>query len=336
MNRFFWRPLLASALLGFSVTLHAQTPMFTDLPKDSPILPAVLYLQEKGIVQAAPLFNPNGKLTRAQAAKIIVAPLVSSEELRKIVSSQFSDVPADQWYMPYAEAARSLGIVDSAPAFKPSANVTKAAFIKMLLSSKKISASSTYSEFMLPLSADIADAKAWFYPVMRYALSASLTAVGQDGMLTPNKEITRGEMALLTYRLAMYKEGRRTQALLSQTETEIANVLKMLDAKSIEQAEWASARSIITVRGALASRPTEPLVKGAVKIAEGFQSLVKGYKAGVTGDLDLVLVLAKEAYAYGDKAIAFAPGLQTIATQMQAIAKNMADQARETKASPAQ
>lgn len=325
---------IASTLLTYGATAFAQAPLFTDIPKDSPILQAALYLQEKGIVQAAASFKPNDKLTRAQAAKILVAPLVKAEELQKITSSSFADVPPGQWYTAYAEAARMLGIVDSAAKFNPNAPVTKAAYIKMLLASKKINAASMYSDIALPLSADVSDAKAWFFPMMRFALASTMTAVSADGTLSPNKELTRGEVALLTYRLAMYQDGRRTQAGLSQTETEIGNVLQALDAKDLLQAEYASARSVITVRGALTTRPTEPLVKGAVKIAEGFQSLVRGYKAGVSGDLDLVIKLAKEAYASAEKAKAFAAGLSTIANQMQTIAKDMANQARQTKATP--
>jgi hypothetical protein len=49
------------------------------------------------------------------------------------------------------------------------------------------------------------------------------------------------------------------------------NLLKMLDAKDINQAKYASARAILTSRGALASKPNEAVVKGAVKTAERFR-----------------------------------------------------------------
>ena len=328
--------LLSSLLLTMGSLLSssalAQGLAFTDIPASSPIAPAAEYLLSKGIIVASPQFKPNDKLTRAQAVKILVAPLVKPEELAKLTASAFSDVATTAWYFPYAEAARLMKIVDASPVFNPDKAVTKAGFMKMLLTSKKIDYNGAFSDFTVPLSTDVTSTSDWFYPVMRYGLASSMTAVGKDGLLSASREITRGDMALLYYRLEMYRSDRRTQALLSQTETEIGNVLQMLDTKNIQQAEYASNRSIITARGALTSRPNEPLVQGAVKVAKGFQSLVLAYKAGISGDLDSVLKYTKDAYASADKAKALSPSLSVVATQMQTIAKNMADEARKTQA----
>lgn len=326
------RHLAITFALCIPTVIHAAG--FSDVPSTSALFPATEYLQSKGIIQSAEKFNPDAKLTRAQAAKVLVAPLVKPEELAKISSSQFSDVPVGQWFMSYVEAARSLGLVDSAPAFNPSAPVTKSAFMKMLLKSKKMDYVSAFSDFSKPLSSDVPKTTDWFYPVMRMSLATSMTAVSQEGLLNPSQEITRGQMALFLYRLDMYAEGRRTQALLSQAETDIGNVLQMLETKDVQQAEWASARAVITARGALASKPNEDIVKGAMKITEGFQSLVLAYKAGLSGDLDGAITFSKEAYSLADKAKAFSPGLTTVAVQMQAISKNMADEARRVKAQP--
>ncbi len=305
---------------------------FSDVPQTSALFPATEHLKSQGIIQDAVTFNPDGLLTRAQAAKVLVAPLVSAEELAKITTSQFSDVPAGQWFTSYVEAARVIGLVDSAPSFNPNAPVTKAAFLKMILKSKKLDYTSAFSDLKQPLSSDVPSTADWFHPIMRFALASSMTAVSQEGLLNPHQEITRGQMALLYYRLDMYIAGRRTQALLSQAETDIGNVLQMLEAKDMQQAEWASARAVIASRGALASKPNEPIVKGAMKISEGFQALVIGYRAGTEGNLDLAIAASKEAYASADKAKAFSPGLATIAAQMQTIAKNMADEARKLQA----
>lgn len=321
-------------LAAFAQSAAAVSVPFTDIPQNSPVAPAAEYLKAKGIIQAVGQFKPDDKLTRAQTVKILVAPLMKAEELAKMTKSSFSDVPATEWYMPSAEAAKTLGIVDAASTFHPNQPVTKAAFIKMLLASKKIDYRSSYSDFQLPLSPDVSNPADWFYPVMRYAVVSSMTAVAKDGLLSPSRELTRGEMALLYYRLDMYAAGRRTQALLSQTETDIANVLQTLDAKQIDQAEVASARAMLSARGALHARPDEPIVKGAVKVSEGFRALVQGYKAGVAGDLDAVIRYAKDAYALADKAKAFSANLGEVSVQMQAIAKNMADQARSTKTAP--
>lgn len=106
------------------------------------------------------------------------------------------------------------------------------------------------------------------------------------------------------------------------------NVLQQLEASTLPQAEYASARASLAAKGALASKPDATVVKGAVKITEGFAALVQAYKAGVSGQLDEVIRLAGEAWQLGEKAKEFDPSLATLATQMQAIAKSMADEAR--------
>lgn len=329
---------LSSSLVAISVfvvLLAAPSAAFafSDVPETSPIFAAAEYLKSKGIVQDGAKFNPDQKLTRAQAAKVLVAPLVPAEELAKITSSQFSDVPAGQWFTPYVEAARILGIVDSATTFKPNAPVSKAAFFKMLTRSRKLDPVGSFSDFTKPLSSDVTASTEWFYPFLRYALATSMTSVSKEGMLYPSQDINRAQMALFYYRLDMYRAGRRTQALLSQTETEISNILQMIEQKSVEQAELAASRAVITARGALAVKPDEPIVKAAMKVAEGFQFIVQGYRAGVEGRLDDAIARAKDAYNSAEKAKAFSSSLATIADQMQVIAKNMADEARKTQAS---
>ena len=319
---------LAAALLIPGLAMAQEV---TDIPTDSPVYPAATYLMSKGIVQMSNTFKPNDKLTRSQVAKILVAPLVDAAELAKITTSSFGDVPAGSWYLPYAEAARALGIVDSAPAFNPAAPVTKAAFMKMLLGSKKIDYKALFSDLSMPLGTDVPNTTDWFYPVMRYGVASSMTAVGADGLLSPGRELTRGDMALLYYRLDMYLAGRRTQALLAQAETDIANVLQMLDQKQIDQAGFAAGRAVVASRGALAARPSEALVKAAVKVSEGFQALVKAFRSGSEGKYDEAIQYAKDAYALADKAKSFSPNLSDVANQMQTVAKNMADQARKAK-----
>jgi len=333
--KFFVRRTIVLASLGLSVPLTAFAASFTDIPADSAMRPAVEYLQSKGIIQDSPTFNPNGKLTRAQAAKVLVAPIVSAEDLAKITSSQFKDVPAGQWYTSYVEAARILGLVDSAEKFNPEAPVTKAAFMKMLFKSKNLDYIGAFSDFTKPLSSDVASSTEWYYPIIRFGLATSMTAVSAEGKLSPSSEITRGSMALLYYRLDMYQAGRRTQALLSQAETDISNVLQMLEQKALDEAQWASARAVIATRGALVAKPDEPIVKGAIKVSEGFQLLVAAYKAGAEGRLDDAINAAKEAYNLAEKAKSFSATLTTIADRMQAIAKGMADQARALKSQPA-
>ena len=330
--------ITAISMLGMSVPMvGAQEPSFSDVPEESEIFPAVEYLKSAGIISGYDdgTFRPNKKVNRAEAVKIIVAPLLTQEQLDQATSTVFDDIPGDAWYLPYIEWARqAFGILDGPPK-KPSflgvQPVVKVEFLKMLLLANKVDPN-MYSEIKLPLSDDVTDPDAWFYPFMRYAISSSMIMIGDDGMLHPASELTRGDVALLMFRFLMYKDNRRTQALLSETEQEIVIVLNSLETNNITQAEYASARGLLAAFGAYTSRPDTGVVKGALKIAESFRALVRAYRAGLNLQLDEVIRLAGEAWNKAEEAKGMSEDVKNIAEQVQASAKTMADSARELKA----
>ncbi len=334
-RRFF----LSLSILGASFvptgSWAAVTPSFSDVPENHPVFGAVEYLKEKAILRGYDdgTFKPDNFVNRAEAVKIIVSSVVAQDTLDSFkTTTVYGDIPSDAWFAKYVEHARqTLGIIDGPPkktAFYGAHPVKKAEFFKMLLLARKIDVVSSFNDLQGPLSTDVRDTQEWLYPYMRYALAASMTMADEVGLLHPGKELTRGELALILFRLEMYQQTRRTQALLSETETEIANVLKLLEVKEADRAFTASNRALIAARGALASKPDEAIVKGAVKTAEGFQTLVRAYQAGIDGKLNDVLQLTSDAWHLAEKAKAFAPSLDTLAIQMQSVAKNMADEAR--------
>ncbi len=333
--------LTATAMLAAPLQAGAASS-FSDVPSDSPASAAIEYLKAQGVLQGYPdgTFRPEAKVNRAEATKIIVAPYVSAEVLATATTSVYTDVPESAWFLPFVEAARQvLGIIDGPPkatAFNPTRNVNKAEFIKMLLIANKVDSTTVLGEIRGGLSTDVANPDEWFYPNMRFSVASSMTMVDEQGNLNPGQELTRAQVALFLYRLEMFKRGQRTQALLSEAETEILNVLKLFESKDFVNADYAATRSTVAARGALISAPDEAIVKGAVKISEGFQALVKAYEAGSNGDLDGAIALSGEAWNSAAKAIEFSPGLKPIAEQMQGIAKSIADQARALKASGGQ
>lgn len=332
----FARFLVAAALALAPVAVSAQS--FTDVPASHPAAGAIEYLKSKGIIAGYPdgTFKPEAKVNRAEALKIIVAPYVSQDVLATADASVYGDVPAGAWFLPYVEAGRQmLGIIDGPPAktnFLPTSNVKKAEFVKMLLIANKVNPASELIEIRSGLATDVTSADEWFYPYMRFAIASSMTMVNEDGTLQPGQELTRAQVALLLYRLEMFKQGRRTQALLTEAETEIRNVLQLFDNKDYANAEFAAARSASAARGALISAPDEAIVKGAVKISEGFLALVQAHKAGSTGNLDLTITLSGTAWNSAARAVEFSPSLKPIADEMQKIAKSLADEARALKA----
>ncbi|MDD4628860.1 MAG: S-layer homology domain-containing protein [Candidatus Peribacteraceae bacterium] len=331
--------LVAATTLFFPVVSFAQSATFKDIPAGTPLAEAVTFLQSQGIIAgyADGTFRPNNKVNRAEAIKIIIAPLLKADALGQLKTTPFSDVKAGDWYLPYVEAARQNSIVDGPPAktaFLGTQAVKKMEFVKMLLLAYRVDPNS-YSEIRLPLSSDAADSAAWYYPYLRYALTSSMTMVSKDGLLEPARELTRGDTALLLHRFLMYRASRRTQALLSEAESEIIIVLGMLEANNLEQAEYASARALLAARGANASAPDTELVQGALKITESFRAIVRAYRAGVEKQFDESIRLSGEAWNLAARAQELSPTLAKLTEQVQGLSKKLADSARAAKAAPA-
>lgn len=322
----------------FMIPVSAQgINTFSDVPITHPAYDAILYLRDQGMIKgyADGTFKPNQEVDRAAALKMILAGQVSNEQAATLKNPGFNDIPSDAWYAGYAVKAVELGIIDGpskAPAFNGSRPVVLAEFLKVLLLAKGMDPNS-YSEIQLPLTTDVRDAKAWYYPYMRLSLATGLVQIDTKGLLRPDRKLTRGDVALFVYHLLMYKANRRTQALLSIAETELSgNLLNKLNAEGLPLAKMAYTRAILAVRGALASRPDSPIIKGAVKITEGFGSLVDAYEAGVSGHPDDTIALAGKAYRLAEQAKQFSPQLETLATNMEGIAHKMAEEARALKA----
>ncbi len=331
-------PLFLLVILFIPSIGFAQEDTFSDLPEDHYAYKAVMFLKEKNIISGYEdnTFKPDNQVNRAEALKIIVAPLITEEQLAqaKEAKTVFGDINDDDWYKPYVELARAASIIDGPPkkeSFNGSDPVIKVEFMKMVQEAFGAKPKTAFSEIQLPLSQDVANTDDWFYPYMRYGITSSMTMISAEGTLTPAKQLSRAETAVILYRFIMYEQKRRTQALLSEAESEILIILSFLEQNNISEAEYASARALLAARGAHASRPDESIVQGAVKITEAFRSLVRAYRAGVTKDFDETIRLAGEAWNLSNRARDKNTELASIADQVQAISKNMADSARAQK-----
>ena len=72
-----------------------------------------------------------------------------------------------------------------------------------------------------PLAPDASDETQWYFPFLSYALASSMTRADGSGNLNPGAALTRGQVALLTHRFLLYREGERNQALLVEAERDM-------------------------------------------------------------------------------------------------------------------
>lgn len=329
--------VLAASVLSPGMAYAEQS--FTDVPPGHDAYEAVEFLKTNGIVSGYEdgTFRPNQNVNRAEALKLIITPLFKPDQIEtaKSAVSVYTDVANNAWYKPYVEIARAAGIIDGPPAktaFNGGNTVIKVEFMKMVQQAFGADAKTSFSEIRLPLSKDVTDPDAWYYPYLRYGITSSMTMISGDGTLNPGRELTRAETAILLHRYIMYSQGRRTQALLSEAENEILIILDLLEKQDITEAEYASARALLAARGAHKSKPEESVVQGAVKTTEAFRALVRGYRTGVNKNFDETIRLAGDAWNLAARAKELAPELSQIADQVQQIAKSMADSARTQKA----
>jgi hypothetical protein len=326
---------LIVALFSGTYATRAEATGFSDLRDDHAAYDAVMYLVERGVVHGYPdqTFRPDQQVNRAEALKLIVIPIAFEEQLKEKETSSYSDVSSAEWYFPFVERGfRSLGIIDGPPKtahFHPERTVITAEFLKMLFLAHRVDLS-LYNDISTPLSRDVPHPEEWYYPFVRFALSASVLEADGDFALSPGKHLTRSDVAELIYRFLRYRENRRTQALLDQTEREILFVLSFLEEGKLDEAEYASSRALLTSRGALHLQADEPLVQGVTKIAEGFRSLVKAYRAGTLGHWNDVIEQSGSAWRSAGDAQYIANDIKPIASEMMRLAKQMADEARST------
>lgn len=326
---------------GLLPGLAAAESGFSDVPQDHPAYSAIVYLRDQGMVKGYSdgTFKPNQQVDRAAAVKMILAGQVTEEQAAAAAANApaFADMPKDAWYRGWVAEGVKRGFIDG-PAKKPNFEggraVNLAEFLKMLNLAQGMDPNA-YGEITLPLATDVTDKTAWFYPYFRLALSTSVVMADDASQLHPTMTLTRGDVAMLVYRLLMYKQKRRTQALLSLAESELTkNVLPNLNAEKLPYATMGYARALLASRGALTSRPDTPIVQGAVKVTQAFGALIAAYDAGVRGDLEATITNSGEAYSLAEQAKTFSPDLASITDNIQKLAHDMAEEARTLQSQP--
>ena len=165
------------------------TGAFTDVYSSHPNFDAINFIESQGIVEGYSdgTYKPNNTINRAEFTKILVESKYTDTEINNCVwAEQFPDVSLSQWYAKYICVAKAAGIVDGYPdgTFQPANNIKFTEAAKIIVK--------TYGlETNLVLGV-------WYEPFVEAlqaekAVPISITSVAKD--------ITRGEMAEIIYRL---------------------------------------------------------------------------------------------------------------------------------------
>ena len=135
---------ILSLVLALAMALSLMTAAFAADASDYKDYSKVTYNEAVDVMTAAGIFqgnngnfDPNGTLTREQAAKIIAYMLVGQEKADKLTATiaPYSDVAADRWSAGAIAYCKNEGIIAGTGngKFSPTAELTGLQFAKMLL-----------------------------------------------------------------------------------------------------------------------------------------------------------------------------------------------------------
>ncbi len=189
---------------NFSIHGSKSEPLaykvFSDVSFNHKNVQAIAYLKENGIVGGYDdgTFKPNAKVSRAEALKMIFE--ASNQTTSENVSLNFKDISQGVWFEKYVATAYNLNIVSgyNDGTFRPSNNVTRAEFLKMILSAFKIDVDPLVAQKPY----EDVEVSAWFAPYVQYAKDQGFVSVSGK-LFNPHAAISRGEVAEILYRILM-------------------------------------------------------------------------------------------------------------------------------------
>lgn len=192
-----------------SVDFSSRKNLFADVHGSHPYYNAIAYLKQNQIIKGYPngTFQPDKTVTRAEALKIMFEGSKRPTTTLITNAPKFTDVKYREWYGKYVFAAYRANIAQGYPdnTFRPLQNVTRAEFLKMLLTAMLTPLNPVVSESPYQ---DVA-ASDWFAPYVVYAKEKNILPENTTYFL-PNEAMTRDEVAEILYRLMIVRETKVT------------------------------------------------------------------------------------------------------------------------------
>lgn len=279
----------------------ALADTFSDVGKDHPYYAAIESLVNLKIIKgyADNTFRSDNSVTRAEALKMtMTGASIAVPELTTTDTISFPDVLKSSWFARYVVTGKKLGLVkgNADGTFAPDRRVSKAEFLKMMLSAFKIDLS-RHQNLTQNIAKDTVLGQ-WYMPYLSYAKTIGVISPTLEGNLYPSSNLNRGECAELLYKMLIVLKGGDAQKLLSMAESNLVDLLVDLNnndiAGALNHADSAIFYSGKTLEIKLNDNDMK-IVQGASKISYGFKAICLAYQAGVNKDYDGVRKYVAEA-----------------------------------------
>lgn len=177
---------------------------FTDIAnKSSEMQKAIRYLASKGIINGTTTttFSPDGSINRAEIATLLVKAL---GKLDSTATASFSDVTKESWFYTAAAASQRHKLINGYEdnTFRGTINISKVEIVAV--SSRVLKTEMGYKEpaslaAYLSKYSDAVDS--WAQSEVALATRENLVVYRTDGTFSGNKDMTRGDAAIIIYRL---------------------------------------------------------------------------------------------------------------------------------------
>ena len=171
--------------------------------KSAEMKKAISVLASKGIIKgvSSTQFNPDGSISRAEIAALLVRTLGKLDN--KAVST-FSDVSRSMWFYSVAASSQRHNLINGFPdnTFRGNNSILKEQIVavsaRVLKNEMKYKAPSNASTYLKRYKDGVA---AWAQPEVALATRENLVVARRDGTFSGGKTMTRGDAAIIMYRL---------------------------------------------------------------------------------------------------------------------------------------
>lgn len=177
---------------------------FSDIGKKSQEMQtAIRYLASMGVISgtSSTTFSPDASISRAEIAKLLVSAL---GKLDPKATPNFSDVTKRNWYYSVAASSQKHGLVKGYEdnTFRGTEDISKVQIValssRVLVSEMKYKAPQAASKYLSKYSDNVPQ---WAQSEVALATKENIVVLRSDGTFGGDKSMTRGDAAIIIYRL---------------------------------------------------------------------------------------------------------------------------------------
>ena len=185
-------------------TVQTNQKDFTDIAnKSTEMQSAIRYLASKGIINGDTdtTFSPDASISRAEIAALIVRAL---GKLDSSATNSFTDVTTANWYYSAAGSSQRLGIITGYEdnTFRGTTAINKEQIVavaaRVLISEMNYKTPGDTATYLGKYSDTVVS---WAQPQVALATKENLVVYRTDGTFSGAKNMTRGDAAIIIYRL---------------------------------------------------------------------------------------------------------------------------------------